>query len=96
MLWQWPALMPKIGAQLPGQCASMASQSQLALPHLDSLLVLNLLSQLVLELRGLLLLGRNLLRLHVGLVAPEVHLSAWSDGCHRPVAKQKSMSACIN
>lgn len=42
--------------------------------YLNPLLVLNLLLELVLQLRSLLLLCGNLLGLHVGLVTPEVYL----------------------
>lgn len=55
-------LHAQVGASRTAQC------------YLDTLLILNLLPELVLELGGLLLLGSNLLRLHVGLVASEVYL----------------------
>ena len=42
--------------------------------YLDALLGLNLLLELILQLRCLLLLCSNLFRLHVCLIAPEVHL----------------------
>ena len=52
--------------------------------YLNPLLLLNLALELILQLICLLLLGSNFLGLHVGFIAPEVHLQHIKPGTGRP------------